>query len=86
MRWPIKVVLAMFYYSEKVIIPPTASPSIDPRLRMEKFLVQIVSIITCHSYTIYDLASSTKMPVSLIALSACGNLQQSTLSQVIWFG
>ena len=34
----------------KVMTPPTASPSIDPKLRMEKFLVQIVSIINCHSY------------------------------------
>lgn len=32
----------------KVMTPPTASLPIDPRLRMEKFLVQIVSIINCH--------------------------------------
>ena len=32
--------------------PITASLSIDPKLRMEKFLVQIVSIIKCHSYPI----------------------------------
>lgn len=35
----------------KVITPPIAAPSVDPKLRMEKFLVQIVSI-NFHSYTI----------------------------------
>ena len=33
----------------KVITSPTASLPIDLKLRMEKFLVQIVSI-NCHSY------------------------------------
>ena len=68
------------------ITPLTVSPSIDPKLRLEKLLVQIVSIFAVISKPSNDLSSSMKMPVSSIASSTCGNLQPSTPSQVISFG